>query len=98
MYAAGIEIVRGILDNWNCTFERGVAPANYIGDIFGSLGGHPDFGFGSITGGRRLRAAKTTTTTTGAAKVNRTAAGTASLAGVEMARRRRFGVKGAKTM
>lgn len=58
LYAAGIQVVRGILADWDCTFARGVTPSNYIGDIFGSLGGHPDFGFGSITGGRKLRAAE----------------------------------------
>lgn len=48
IYNAGIEIVRGILTSWNCTFAKGVAPTNYIGDIFGSLGGEPDFGPGSV--------------------------------------------------
>ncbi|UKZ49257.1 hypothetical protein TrVGV298_003502 [Trichoderma virens] len=92
LYAAGIQVVRGILTDWNCTFARGVAPANYIGDIFGSLGGHPDFGFGSITGGRKLRAAGSRGGQRGG---NQTGV---SLASVEMARRRTFGVKGAMKM
>ncbi|KAL7939242.1 purine nucleoside permease domain-containing protein [Trichoderma chlorosporum] len=92
LYAAGIQVVRGILADWNCTFARGVPPANYIGDIFGSLGGRPDFGFGSITGGRKLRAAGALGGPHGA---NQT--GT-SLARVEMARRRTFGVRGAMKM
>ncbi|PHH73014.1 hypothetical protein CDD82_5692 [Ophiocordyceps australis] len=54
MFNAGIQIVAGILANWNCSFAAGLAPDNYIGDIFGSLGGHPDFGLGSITDGRRV--------------------------------------------
>ncbi|KAL6888071.1 purine nucleoside permease domain-containing protein [Trichoderma evansii] len=92
LYNAGIEIVRGILDNWNCTFEKGVPPANYIGDIFGSLGGHPDFGFGSITGGRKLKPAAAMAA---ASKRDEGGQGRATLASVEMARRRQFGVKGA---
>lgn len=51
IYNAGIEIVRGVLGAWNCTFKDGVEPSNYIGDVFGSLGGEPDFGPGSITDG-----------------------------------------------
>lgn len=51
IYNAGIEIVKGILNEWNCTFAAGVKASNYIGDVFGSLGGEPDFGPGSITGG-----------------------------------------------
>ncbi len=56
IYLAGIEIVKGILQKWNCTFARGIEPTNYIGDIFGSLGGKPDFGPGSLTNGLRIRA------------------------------------------
>lgn len=51
-YIAGVEVVRGIVDKWNCTFSKGIKPTNYIGDIFGSLGGQPDFGLGSITDGK----------------------------------------------
>lgn len=51
IYAAGVEIVAGVLDGWNATFKDGVTPSNYIGDVFGSLGGEPDFGPGSITNG-----------------------------------------------
>ncbi|OAA62747.1 purine nucleoside permease [Niveomyces insectorum RCEF 264] len=51
IYAAGVEIVRGILDGWETTFKAGVKPTNYVGDIFGSLGGQPDFGKGSTTNG-----------------------------------------------
>ena len=52
IYNAGIEIVKGILADWDYTFKAGIKPTNYIGDIFGSLGGKPDFGLGSITGGK----------------------------------------------
>jgi hypothetical protein len=51
LFNVGIEVVRGILRDWNCTFLAGIPPSNYIGDVFGSLGGQPDFGLGSITGG-----------------------------------------------
>jgi len=47
IYLAGIKVVEGILEGWNSTFARGVNATNYIGDIFGSLGGKPDFGPGS---------------------------------------------------
>ncbi|KAK0649047.1 purine nucleoside permease [Cercophora newfieldiana] len=52
LFNAGIEIVKGILEGWDNTFEKGVKPTNYVGDIFGSLGGQPDFGLGSLIGGR----------------------------------------------
>ncbi|KAG6368618.1 hypothetical protein INS49_002831 [Diaporthe citri] len=51
IYYAGVEIAKGVLGEWNCTFKAGVKPSNYIGDVFGSLGGEPDFGPGSITQG-----------------------------------------------
>ncbi|KAF7561462.1 hypothetical protein G7046_g2683 [Stylonectria norvegica] len=54
IYNAGVEIVKGIVQDWDCSFKEGVIANNYIGDIFGSLGGHPDFGFGSITHGQRI--------------------------------------------
>ncbi|KAJ5445801.1 Purine nucleoside permease [Penicillium cf. griseofulvum] len=46
LYVAGIKVVEGILDGWDETFAAGVKANNYIGDIFGSLGGVPDFGPG----------------------------------------------------
>ncbi|KAJ1712871.1 purine nucleoside permease [Aspergillus flavus] len=46
LYNAGIEVVTGILNGWNTTFKAGVKPSNYVGDIFGTLGGIPDFGPG----------------------------------------------------
>ncbi|KAL8833032.1 MAG: hypothetical protein Q9170_004560, partial [Blastenia crenularia] len=50
IYLAGVKVVEGILGQWESTFKKGVKPANYIGDIFGSLGGVPDFGPGSEFG------------------------------------------------
>lgn len=44
IYNAGIKVVTGILSNWNSTFSAGVNASNYVGDIFGTLGGTPDFG------------------------------------------------------
>lgn len=44
IYLAGVEVVTGILDGWNSTFAAGINATNYIGDIFGTLGGTPDFG------------------------------------------------------
>jgi len=47
IYLAGIKVVEGILDGWNSTFAKGIKPKNYIGDVFNSLGGKPDFGLPS---------------------------------------------------
>ncbi|VUC20076.1 unnamed protein product [Clonostachys rosea] len=52
IYRAGMLIVHGIIVGWDETFGKGIPAKNYIGDILGSLGGQPDFGLGSITGGR----------------------------------------------
>jgi purine nucleoside permease len=48
IYLAGNPVVKGILDSWEGRFEKGVTPSNYIGDIFGTLGGTPDFGPGNV--------------------------------------------------
>ena len=48
IYLAGVKVVQGIVGGWNSTFERGVNTTNYVGDIFGTLGGQPDFGPGSV--------------------------------------------------
>lgn len=44
IYLAGIKVIQGILGQWETVFENGVNAKNYIGDIFGTLGGTPDFG------------------------------------------------------
>jgi hypothetical protein len=44
IYNAGIEVVKGILNGWDSTFAAGMNASNYIGDIFGTLGGTPNFG------------------------------------------------------
>lgn len=49
---AGVPIVTTIVQEWEKTFKKGVHPSNYIGDIFGSLGGTPDFGPGNLFGGK----------------------------------------------
>jgi hypothetical protein len=46
IYLAGTPVVKGILEGWTGTFEEGVEAGNYLGDIFGTLGGTPDFGPG----------------------------------------------------
>ncbi|KAJ7220333.1 purine nucleoside permease [Mycena pura] len=43
LHLAGVKVVKMIVDGWFETFEEGIRPKNYVGDIFGSLGGHPDF-------------------------------------------------------
>jgi purine nucleoside permease len=44
LYLSGLKVIEGILEGWSTTFENGVEAKNYIGDVFGSLGGVPDFG------------------------------------------------------
>jgi purine nucleoside permease len=51
LYIAGNPIVQGIIAGWDAQFKKGIKPTNYIGDIFGTLGGEPDFGLGSVFGG-----------------------------------------------
>lgn len=46
IYLAGIRVVEGIVNAWDEAFFFGIPPTNYIGDIFGTLGGIPDFGPG----------------------------------------------------
>jgi purine nucleoside permease len=60
IYIAGLPIVKAVLSDWETgrNFSRGFKPGNYIGDIFGSLGGTPDFGPGSITGGNPVNLSK----------------------------------------
>lgn len=48
IYNAGIKIVEGILKEWDSKFEKGIKPSNYVGDMFGTLGGTPDFGPGPM--------------------------------------------------
>ncbi|KAF2964109.1 hypothetical protein GQX73_g9472 [Xylaria multiplex] len=43
LYLVGSKIVRAVLEEWAEKFDKGVTPQNYIGDVFGSLGGTPDF-------------------------------------------------------
>ncbi|KAJ6588885.1 purine nucleoside permease [Mycena capillaripes] len=56
LHLAGVKVVQGIMNEWRTKFALGVRPTNYIGDVFGSLGGEPDFGPGSIFGGKGARA------------------------------------------
>ncbi|KAI1371856.1 putative purine nucleoside permease [Hypoxylon crocopeplum] len=51
LYLAGVEIVKGIIAEWDSVYYEGIKPANYIGDIIGTLGGEPDFGSGSLFNG-----------------------------------------------
>lgn len=46
IYLAGVKVVEGILNGWDSTFEKGIKPKNYIGDILGTLPQQykPDFG------------------------------------------------------
>ena len=53
IHIAGVKIIQGIVDGWDYKFKAGVQPDNYIGDVFGSLGGQPDFGPGSLFNGHQ---------------------------------------------
>jgi purine nucleoside permease len=55
IHLAGAKVVDGIVAGWDNTFAVGVPAKNYIGDIFGSLGGTPDFGTSSTFMRRRSR-------------------------------------------
>lgn len=44
IYLTGIKVIQGILGQWDTVFEAGINATNYVGDIFGTLGGMPDFG------------------------------------------------------
>ena len=43
---AGLPFVHDVIENWDDVYEKGTkyVPDNYIGDIYGTLGGTPDFG------------------------------------------------------
>ena len=43
LYHSGLKVVQGILDGWSTKFVSGIEANNYIGDVFGSLGGVVDF-------------------------------------------------------
>ncbi|KAJ7355625.1 purine nucleoside permease, partial [Mycena albidolilacea] len=44
LHLAGVKVVQGILGEWDSRFAKGIKAKNYIGDVFGTLGGDPDFG------------------------------------------------------
>ncbi|KAJ7266990.1 purine nucleoside permease [Mycena haematopus] len=46
LHLAGVKVVQGILNEWDSKYVHGIQADNYIGDVFGSLGGQPDFGPG----------------------------------------------------
>jgi purine nucleoside permease len=43
LYRVGSIVVKEIVKEWDTTYQEGIKATNYIGDIFGSLGGTPDF-------------------------------------------------------
>lgn len=55
-WIAGGRIVAGILSDWDRVYGPGLPPTNYVGDVFGSLGGVPNFGPGSVFGGNSAAA------------------------------------------
>ncbi|KAK7985557.1 purine nucleoside permease-domain-containing protein [Apiospora saccharicola] len=51
VWLAGNSIARGIIGGWDQTFKTGIPASNYVGDVWGALGGTPDFGPGRVSGG-----------------------------------------------
>ncbi|WEJ93314.1 hypothetical protein PSN45_000777 [Yamadazyma tenuis] len=44
LFLGGYPVVEDIVENWDEVYAEGVKCSNYVGDIFGSLGGTPNFG------------------------------------------------------
>lgn len=55
MYLTGVQVVKGILNDWDSKFKNIVTAENYVGDIMGSLGEKPDFGPDSVDTGDGIR-------------------------------------------
>ncbi|KAK6829462.1 hypothetical protein PG987_010046 [Apiospora arundinis] len=51
VWVAGNSIARGIISGWDETFKAGIPAQNYVGDVWGVLGGTPDFGPGRASSG-----------------------------------------------
>ncbi|KAH9907550.1 purine nucleoside permease [Xylariomycetidae sp. FL2044] len=51
VYVAGHSIASGITGSWDEIYAAGVAPDNYIGDVWATLGNTPDFGPGRVSSG-----------------------------------------------
>ncbi|KAI0011225.1 purine nucleoside permease [Xylariaceae sp. FL0662B] len=51
VYVAGHSIAKGIIGSWQETYKSGIAAQNFLGDVWGTLGGKPDFGPGRESGG-----------------------------------------------
>lgn len=50
LYHAGFPFINDVVNNWAKLYENNSFPAtNYVGDVFGTLGGTPDFGFGNMS-------------------------------------------------
>nr|GAT44917.1 predicted protein [Mycena chlorophos] len=41
LYLVGVEVVEGIIGEWEEKYAAGITPVNYVGDVFGSLGSSP---------------------------------------------------------
>lgn len=91
IYIAGVKVVQGIVSAWDSKFAAGINATNYIGDIFGSLGGAPDFGPGSTTEDEPVVITETTITSRSemykkaASLARRTAKGSAGAAAARAA-------------
>lgn len=46
VYTAVVSIIKDIVYNWDEVYLNGTSAENYLGDVYGSLGGKPDFGPG----------------------------------------------------
>jgi hypothetical protein len=99
IYLAGTPVVKGILGEWKEKFEGGIKASNYLGDIFGTLGGTPDFGPGrevatAVKGKRSGEVEETELELEGRAKYYKSVVGRADgkgKLGAQMARRAQDG-------
>ncbi|KAK5994798.1 Purine nucleoside permease [Cladobotryum mycophilum] len=52
VWVAAKHVITGIIGQWDEKFRSGIEPDKYVGDLWGSLGGTPDFGPGVESGGK----------------------------------------------
>ncbi|KAI1081675.1 purine nucleoside permease [Whalleya microplaca] len=51
IYLAGHSIATGIIGSWQEKYKKGIPAQNFLGDVWGTLGGKPDFGPGRVSSG-----------------------------------------------
>jgi hypothetical protein len=51
LYIAAKPIIENIVGHWSDVFAKGINSSQYYGDVWGTLGGTPNFGPGRESGG-----------------------------------------------